>query len=69
MDIVLEEESQQTGLLAQNAEEFVDAILEVIRMPASDRLKMAVAVRQREQRFYHDFKAAIQAVLSKLRIE
>lgn len=68
MDIVLEEDGLQTGFLAQNAEEFADAILKVIRLPMSDRLKMAAAARQRagrfsEQRFYQDFKAAIHAVL------
>ncbi|KAK9284003.1 hypothetical protein L1049_012262 [Liquidambar formosana] len=69
MDIVLEEDGQQTGFLAQNVEEYADAILEVIRMPELERLKMAAAARKRagrfsEQRFYEDFKAAVRPILS-----
>ncbi|KAL5734366.1 hypothetical protein ACOSP7_032227 [Xanthoceras sorbifolium] len=68
MDIVLEEDGQQTGFLAQNAEEYADAILKIIRMPVTERLKMAAAARRRagrysEQRFYEDFKAAMRPVL------
>ncbi|KAK3229351.1 hypothetical protein Dsin_001232 [Dipteronia sinensis] len=68
MDIVLEEDGQQTGFLAQNTEEYADAILKIIRMPVTERLTMAAAARQRagrfsEQRFYEDFKAAIRPVL------
>lgn len=68
MDIVLEEDGQPTGFLAQNAEEYAEAILQVVRMPESERLKMAAAARRRagrfsEQRFYEDFKAAIRPVL------
>ncbi|KAL8172381.1 hypothetical protein V2J09_024185 [Rumex salicifolius] len=69
MDIVLEEDGQQTGFLAQTAEEYADAILKVLRMPESERMKMAAAARKRaalfsEQRFYEDFKVCIRAVLT-----
>ncbi|KAL9248577.1 GDP-Man:Man(3)GlcNAc(2)-PP-Dol alpha-1,2-mannosyltransferase-like protein [Drosera capensis] len=69
MDIVLDEDSQQTGFLARTEEEYADAILEILRMPESKRLKVAAAARKRaarfsEQRFYEDFKAAIRPVLS-----
>lgn len=68
MDIVLEEDGQQTGFLAQNAEEYADAIVKIISMPETERLEMAAAARQRaarfsEQRFYEDFKAAIRPIL------
>lgn len=68
MDIVLEEDGQQTGFLAQNVEEYADAILKIIRMPESERFNMAAAARKRasrfsEQRFYEDFKAAIRPVM------
>ncbi|OAY46281.1 GDP-Man:Man(3)GlcNAc(2)-PP-Dol alpha-1,2-mannosyltransferase [Manihot esculenta] len=69
MDIVLEEDGQQTGFLAQTVEEYADAILRVLRMPETERLKMAAAARKRasrfsEQRFYEDFKAAVRLVLN-----
>lgn len=68
MDIVLEEDGQQTGFLAQNVEEYADAILKIIRMPESERFNMAAAARKRasrfsEQRFYEDFRAAIRPVM------
>ncbi|KAB1217714.1 GDP-Man:Man(3)GlcNAc(2)-PP-Dol alpha-1,2-mannosyltransferase [Morella rubra] len=68
MDIVLEEDGQQTGFLARSVEEYADAILKIIGMPGTERLKMAAAARQRagrfsEQRFYQDFKAAIRPIL------
>ncbi|XP_057979653.1 GDP-Man:Man(3)GlcNAc(2)-PP-Dol alpha-1,2-mannosyltransferase isoform X2 [Malania oleifera] len=68
MDIVLEEEGQQTGFLAQTVEEFAEAILKIVRMSESERLEMAAAARRRagrfsEQRFYDDFKAAIRSLL------
>ncbi|KAK3422643.1 hypothetical protein EUGRSUZ_G03076 [Eucalyptus grandis] len=68
MDIVLEEDGQQTGFLAQNVEEYADAILKIIRMPESERFNMAAASRKRasrfsEQRFYEDFRAAIRPVM------
>lgn len=68
MDIVLEEDGQQTGFLAQNAEEYADAIVKIISMPETERLEMAAAARRRaarfsEQRFYEDFKAAIRPIL------
>lgn len=67
MDIVLED-GQQTGFLAQNVEEYADAILKIIRMPESERFNMAAAARKRasrfsEQRFYEDFRAAIRPVM------
>ncbi|GFQ04848.1 gdp-man:man(3)glcnac(2)-pp-dol alpha-1 2-mannosyltransferase [Phtheirospermum japonicum] len=68
MDIVLPEDGKQTGFLAQNVQEYADAILTIIRMPVSERLEMAAAARKRasrfsEQRFYEDFKAAIRPVM------
>ncbi|GLT92947.1 hypothetical protein SLE2022_107570 [Rubroshorea leprosula] len=69
MDIVLDEDGQQTGFLAQNVEEYAESILKIVRMPESERLRMAAAARKRagrfsEQRFYDDFKAAIRPILS-----
>lgn len=69
MDIVLEEDGQQTGFLAQNVDEYAEAILKVLRMPETERLKIAAAARKRagrfsEQRFYEDLKAAIQPILN-----
>ncbi|GAB2284477.1 asparagine-linked glycosylation protein [Dionaea muscipula] len=69
MDIVLEEDGQQTGFLAQTEEEYADAILQVLRMQESHRLKVAAAARKRatmfsEQRFYDDFKSSIRPLLS-----
>ncbi|KAM7269938.1 hypothetical protein ACFE04_029152 [Oxalis oulophora] len=67
MDIVLEEDGQQTGFLAESVDEYADAIIRVVAMPESERLKMAATARVRagrfsEQRFYEDFKAAIQPI-------
>ncbi|KAM1054103.1 hypothetical protein ACFX13_001553 [Malus domestica] len=69
MDIVLAEDGLQTGFLARTVDEYAVAILNVIKMPESERLKMASAARKRggrysEQRFYEDFKAAISPVLT-----
>lgn len=69
MDIVLEEDGQQTGFLACTVEEYADAMLKIIRMPEMERLKMAAAARRRagrfsEQRFSDDFKAAVRPILS-----
>ncbi|XP_059668582.1 GDP-Man:Man(3)GlcNAc(2)-PP-Dol alpha-1,2-mannosyltransferase isoform X2 [Cornus florida] len=68
MDIVLEEDGQQTGFLAQTVEEFADAILKITRMPETERLKVAAAARRRacmfsEQKFYDDFRAAVRPIL------
>ncbi|KAE9465175.1 hypothetical protein C3L33_02910, partial [Rhododendron williamsianum] len=70
MDIVLEEDGQKTGFLAQNVEEYADAILKVLKLPEKERLKMAAAARSRasrfsEERFYEDFKAAVRPILCK----
>ena len=67
MDIVLEEDGEPTGFLAETVEEFADAILKVVKMPEPGRLKMAADARRRagkfsEQRFY-DLKTAIRPVL------
>lgn len=69
MDIVLEEDGQQTGFLACSVDEYADAILNVIKMPEAERLTMAKTARRRassfsEQRFYGDFKAAIRPILT-----
>lgn len=68
MDIVLEEDGQQTGFLAQSENEYAEAILEVLRMPEADRLKIAAAARKRasrfsEQKFYEDFKASVRPII------
>lgn len=69
MDIVLPEDGKQSGFLAQSLEEYADAIINILRMPASQRLEMAAAARKRashfsEERFYQDFKTAVRPVLS-----
>ncbi|KAL6123546.1 hypothetical protein ACLB2K_076067 [Fragaria x ananassa] len=68
MDIVLAEDGEQTGFLARTVDEYADAILSVIKMPETERFKMAAAARRRaarfsEQRFYEDFNAAISPIL------
>ncbi|MED6131058.1 asparagine-linked glycosylation protein [Stylosanthes scabra] len=68
MDIVLDEDGEQTGFLACTSEEYADAILRVLRMPQTERLAMAAAARRRatrfsEQRFYDDFKNAVRPIL------
>ncbi|TYH89956.1 hypothetical protein ES332_A13G017500v1 [Gossypium tomentosum] len=68
MDIVLDEDGQQTGFLAQNVEEYADAVLKIAKMPESERLKIATAARRRasrfsEKRFYDDLKAAIRPII------
>ncbi|KZV34946.1 GDP-Man:Man(3)GlcNAc(2)-PP-Dol alpha-1,2-mannosyltransferase-like [Dorcoceras hygrometricum] len=67
MDIVLPEGGKQTGYLAQDVQEYADAILKILRMPESERLEMAAAARKRalrfsEQRFFEDFKDAIRPI-------
>lgn len=69
LDIVLDEDGQQTGFLASTVEEYADAISRIIKMPEIERLKMAAAARKRasrfsEQRFYDDFKAAVHPIFS-----
>ncbi|XP_057818642.1 GDP-Man:Man(3)GlcNAc(2)-PP-Dol alpha-1,2-mannosyltransferase isoform X2 [Cryptomeria japonica] len=71
MDIVLDEDGQKTGFLATSVDEFADAIYALMRMPEKERLKIAAAARRRasrfsEERFYHDFKAAMHSLLSEL---
>ncbi|MED6147572.1 asparagine-linked glycosylation protein [Stylosanthes scabra] len=68
MDIVLDEDGEQTGFLACTVEEYADAILRVIRMPQTERLTMAAAAKRRamrfsEQRFYDDFKSAVSPII------
>ncbi|KAF3333914.1 GDP-Man:Man(3)GlcNAc(2)-PP-Dol alpha-1,2-mannosyltransferase [Carex littledalei] len=65
MDIVLEEEGQQTGFLANTMEEYAHAIIEVLTMSDIDRLTIASSARNRaqrfsEQRFDRDIKDAIR---------
>lgn len=67
MDIVLEEDGQRTGFLAETMEEYAEAILEIVKMNETERLKMAESSRKRatrfsEQRFCEDFKTAIRPV-------
>ncbi|CAH9125264.1 unnamed protein product [Cuscuta epithymum] len=69
MDIVLPQDGKQTGFLAQDVEEYADAIIEIIKMSSAQRLEMATAARRRaslfsEERFYGDFKAAVRPILS-----
>ncbi|KAJ1690210.1 hypothetical protein LUZ63_014365 [Rhynchospora breviuscula] len=71
MDIVLEEDGQQTGFLASTKEEYADAIIKVLMMSDTDRLKVASSARNRaqrfsEQRFDQDFKAAIRPLFGAL---
>ncbi|KAG1368610.1 hypothetical protein COCNU_14G010780 [Cocos nucifera] len=68
MDIVLEEDGRRTGFLASDKEEYADAILEILKMPESERLAIVAAARKRaqrfsEQKFYEDFKAAIRPII------
>nr|AEG76894.1 putative glycosyl transferase family 1 protein [Linum usitatissimum] len=68
MGIVLEEDGEPTGFLAETVEEFADAILKVVKMPEPGRLKMAADARRRagkfsEQRFYENLKTSIRPVL------
>lgn len=70
MDIVLVEDGKQTGFLAQTVQEYADSIVKVVKMPEAERLAMAAAARRRaskfsEQRFFEDFKAAVEIILSK----
>ena len=69
MDIVLDEDGQQTGFLACTVEEYADAMVRIVSMSEMERLKMAAAARRQarrfsEQRFYDDFKAAVRPILS-----
>ncbi|WOL06643.1 GDP-Man:Man(3)GlcNAc(2)-PP-Dol alpha-1,2-mannosyltransferase-like [Canna indica] len=68
MDIILNEGGLQTGFLASSKEEYAEAILKVLRMPEVERLALASAARERaqrfsEQKFFEDFKAAVQPIL------
>ncbi|KAL2927363.1 GDP-Man:Man(3)GlcNAc(2)-PP-Dol alpha-1 2-mannosyltransferase [Bienertia sinuspersici] len=68
MDIVLEEDGQKTGFLAQSVDEYAEAIIEVLTMPESSRLEIAAAARKRaarfsEEKFYENFKASVQPIL------
>ncbi|RDX77767.1 GDP-Man:Man(3)GlcNAc(2)-PP-Dol alpha-1,2-mannosyltransferase, partial [Mucuna pruriens] len=68
MDIVLDEDGQQTGFLASTVEEYADAMARIVTMSETERLKMAAAARRRarrfsEQRFSDDFKAVVRPVL------
>ncbi|CAH2058642.1 unnamed protein product [Thlaspi arvense] len=69
MDIVLEEDGRRTGFLAETVEEYAEAILEIVKMKETERLKMAESARKRatrfsEQRFCEDFKTAIRPVFT-----
>ncbi|KNA23307.1 hypothetical protein SOVF_026040 [Spinacia oleracea] len=68
MDIVLEEDGQKTGFLAESLDEYAEAILEVLTMPETKRLEIAAAARKQagrfsEQKFYEDFKASVRPIL------
>lgn len=65
MDIVLEEDGQQTGFLANTKEEYAHAIIKVLMMSDTDRLRIASSARNRaqrfsEQRFDRDIKDAVR---------
>ncbi|XP_031473711.1 GDP-Man:Man(3)GlcNAc(2)-PP-Dol alpha-1,2-mannosyltransferase isoform X1 [Nymphaea colorata] len=67
MDIVVEEDGQQTGFLAHDIEGYADAIVNIMQMSDAERLNIAAAARKRasrfsEERFYEDFKAAVRPV-------
>ncbi|KAJ0258680.1 GDP-Man:Man(3)GlcNAc(2)-PP-Dol alpha-1,2-mannosyltransferase [Hirschfeldia incana] len=69
MDIVLEEDGQRTGFLAETMKEYAEAIVEVVKMSETERLKMAESARKRarrfsEQQFSEDFKTAIRPVFT-----
>ncbi|KAJ8476265.1 hypothetical protein OPV22_019992 [Ensete ventricosum] len=69
MDIVLNEGGHRTGFLVASKEEYAEAILKVLEMPEPERLAIAAAARKRaqrfsEQKFFDDFKAAVQPVLA-----
>uniref|UniRef100_A0A0E0F791 GDP-Man:Man(3)GlcNAc(2)-PP-Dol alpha-1,2-mannosyltransferase n=1 Tax=Oryza meridionalis TaxID=40149 RepID=A0A0E0F791_9ORYZ len=69
MDIVLDEDGQQTGFLASKKEEYAEAIVKVLRMPEAERHEMATAARKRaqrfsEQRFHEDFTDVVRPILS-----
>ncbi|KAH0889811.1 hypothetical protein HID58_052240 [Brassica napus] len=46
MDIVLEEDGQRTGFLAETVEEYAEAILDIVKMKETERLKMAAYARK-----------------------
>ncbi|RRT59645.1 hypothetical protein BHE74_00042610 [Ensete ventricosum] len=57
------------GFLVASKEEYAEAILKVLEMPEPERLAIAAAARKRaqrfsEQKFFDDFKAAVQPVLA-----
>ncbi|URE42317.1 Glycosyl transferases group 1 [Musa troglodytarum] len=69
MDIALNEGGRKTGFLASNKEEYTEAILKVITMAEAERLAIAAVVRKctqrfSEQKFFKDFKAAVQPILA-----
>ncbi|CAL9179747.1 unnamed protein product [Musa hybrid cultivar] len=69
MDIILNEGGRKTGFLASNKEEYTEAILKVIKMPEAERLAIAAAARKNaqkfsEQKFFEEFKAAVQPFLA-----
>ncbi|CAM6087866.1 unnamed protein product [Calypogeia fissa] len=70
-DIVVDEGLQQTGFLAQTADEYAEAIIKVLTLPEEERLQMASAGRRRasrfsEARFDEDFKAAMRPLYRSL---
>ncbi|XP_006664685.2 GDP-Man:Man(3)GlcNAc(2)-PP-Dol alpha-1,2-mannosyltransferase [Oryza brachyantha] len=72
MDIVLDEDSHQTGFLASEKEEYAEAIVKVLRMPEAERQEMAAVARKRaqrfsEQRFHEDFTDAVRPILTSTR--
>lgn len=68
MDIVLDEDGQQTGFLASEKEEYAEAIVKVLRMPEAERHEMATARKRAqrfsEHRFHEDFTDAVRPILS-----
>ena len=68
MDIIVNEDGQQTGFLAKETEEYADAILAVLQMTEAERLLIASAARRRserfsEKKFYENFWDAVHSIL------
>ncbi|XP_078436209.1 UDP-Glycosyltransferase superfamily protein [Wolffia australiana] len=68
MDIVVDEDGQRTGFLAEKTEEYANAILAILQMPETERLAITSAARRRaerfsERKFFEEFLAAVCPIL------